>query len=691
MKNNIKQRKRGIKKKLVSFTLICIVCIILVLTIGSVYLTYDSTRQSLVKSLTETTQLVSEKITEQLNEYSIVSQSVARYVSSTTQDSSIKSFLNQTCSQYGLNSIDIIAANGDSIFDGKSYQQDNAYLQAKSGEAFLTDPIINSDEQTVSFEYAYPYHDVVVMINFPYSILENIIKDTQIGNTGSTYILNHEGAKVAHTDFSLVLEQQNNLVDVKSDSKTYADVAKVETAMVNGETGFGFYTWKGDKKFGSYAPIDGTNGWSVDVTALESEFMSGVKSAVIVSVILGVAALLISIFAILKIANRIVKPIHDVVDAIEQLSSGDLNIDINIKQHDEIGMIAERINGMGAKFKYIISDISRFLSELSNGNLNVHSECEYPGEFDDVQKSMGLIADSLNDVITTISTSADQVNSGAGQVSGASQALASGAAEQAATVEELNASVTTVSSQAEKNAESVRKATTFVDQAVKGVMAGNTHMQNLNAAMDEISTASQKISSITKVIEDIAFQTNILALNAAVEAARAGSAGKGFAVVADEVRNLAAKSAEAAKQTTDLIQNSTDTVATGGKLAVETAQTLQDVAEKAKLVDQVIHEIESASSEQAQAIDQIMQGLSQVSSVVQSNAATAEESSASSEELAAQAQTLQQEVRKFKLRASTENAGDNFTPSSKDSNFEADPDQEAQPAALSAAGDSGKY
>jgi methyl-accepting chemotaxis protein len=193
-----------------------------------------------------------------------------------------------------------------------------------------------------------------------------------------------------------------------------------------------------------------------------------------------------------------------------------------------------------------------------------------------------------------------------------------------------------------------------VQQASTGAKAGNEHMKQLTEAMANIGSASSQITVITKVIEDIAFQTNILALNAAIEAARAGNAGKGFAVVADEVRNLAAKSAEAAKQTAELIHKSSDTVAEGTQIAQKTAAILHDVEEKARKANESIVKIEQASVEQAAAIEQIQQGLNQVSDVVQTNAATAEENSATSEEMSAQAATLREEVGKFKLTSSHE-------------------------------------
>jgi methyl-accepting chemotaxis protein len=208
---------------------------------------------------------------------------------------------------------------------------------------------------------------------------------------------------------------------------------------------------------------------------------------------------------------------------------------------------------------------------------------------------------------------------------------------------------TTLAEEAAENSSNVKVATQYVVEACTGVNTGNEHMKQLTEAMANIGTASSQITNITKVFEDIAFQTNILALNAAIEAARAGNAGKGFAVVADEVRNLAAKSAEAAKQTAELIHRSTATVSEGTQVAEKTAAILHEVEDKAGMANDSIVKIDHASNEQAIAIEQIKLGLNQVSAVVQTNAATAEENSATSEEMSAQAATLHEEVMKFKL------------------------------------------
>lgn len=266
---------------------------------------------------------------------------------------------------------------------------------------------------------------------------------------------------------------------------------------------------------------------------------------------------------------------------------------------------------------------------------------------------MEQIIVSLNDTLLQISTASHQVAAGSEQMSAGAQALSQGATEQASSIEELAASITEVSEMIRQNASHAQQASNNMDETTLGIEHGDQQMQNLVVAMNEIERTSGEIERIIKTIDDIAFQTNILSLNAAVEAARAGEAGKGFAVVADEVRNLASKSAEAAKETTVLIQSTLAAIKNGSAMVTETGKSLDQISDKAQIVNELVKKIAEASDTQASSIQQINVGINQISSVVQTNSATAEESAASSEELSAQAETLKTLVSHFKLKNDT--------------------------------------
>ncbi len=373
-----------------------------------------------------------------------------------------------------------------------------------------------------------------------------------------------------------------------------------------------------------------------------------VKLIMFIGVLMGV---LLAVLVGFMIARGISKRIALMVKAADKLACGEVSVNIDASSKDEIGVLAQTFRRMSGTLKLMITDASYLLGELADGNFTVHTQAEesYVGDYLSLLDSMRKMRDRLSNTLKSIDVAADQVATGSDQVSSGAQALASGSTEQAASVEELSASIERIAEQAAENSATVELASKSVNQAGENANAGNVHMKQLTSAMADIGTASDQIASITKVIEDIAFQTNILALNAAIEAARAGSAGKGFAVVADEVRNLAAKSAEAAKQTSDLIQASVATVAKGAEISARTAQILQDVGVSASKVTESFGKIQKSSIEQAAAIKQIKQGLFQISTVVQTNAATAEENSATSEEMSAQAAALRGEVGKFKL------------------------------------------
>lgn len=373
------------------------------------------------------------------------------------------------------------------------------------------------------------------------------------------------------------------------------------------------------------------------------------SSSQLILIVVAVISVIITIVVIILIRNSILVPIKEVVSAFEEISKGNLHAEIKYKSRDEMGYMAKLIYQTNQMQARIVGDLSDKLTKLSQGDLCMTMEMEYPGDYAVLKTTMEATVSELNNTMRIINTAAEQVSTGADQVASGAQGLAAGSTEQASSVEELAVSIGKIAEQAEENSVSVKIANDYVGKAGTGVSASNGYMEQLTNAMVEISHSSNQIVSVTKVIEDIAFQTNILALNAATEAAHAGNAGKGFAVVADEVRNLAGKSAAAAKQTAELIQHSVETVSKGEQITEQTANTLREVGENARMVTESFQKMESASAEQAQAIEQIKIGLDQVSAVVQTNAATAEENSATSEEMSAQAITLREEVGKFRL------------------------------------------
>ncbi|MFT4104124.1 MAG: methyl-accepting chemotaxis protein [Lacrimispora sp.] len=402
-----------------------------------------------------------------------------------------------------------------------------------------------------------------------------------------------------------------------------------------------------------YYPIQaGEEIWWSSTALEKSDLNKAVRNLCIFMVIMAVCALAVIISITVLLLRKMLSPINGVVAAAEKVVRGELDIHVDIRSEDEIGMLSKAFAEMSDRLKTIISDVGYLLGEMSEGNfrlLTSHEE-KYIGEFQNILLAMGGISQNLSRTLNEINVVSDQVSAGSEQVSNGAQVLSQGATEQASSIEELSAAILEVSQRIKENAENASDAGQLSNQAGTGVMESSRHMDALIGAMEEIKSSSSEIGKIIKTIDDIAFQTNILALNAAVEAARAGEAGKGFAVVADEVRSLAARCAEAAKSTTELINSAVSAVATGTDHASETAQSLKTVVKNAEIMDEKIQQIARASEEQSQAIAQITTGIEGVSAVVQTNSATAEESAGASEELSGQAQILKNLVGQFQLR-----------------------------------------
>lgn len=347
--------------------------------------------------------------------------------------------------------------------------------------------------------------------------------------------------------------------------------------------------------------------------------------------------------------------------AAGEMEKGKVDIQLEKYANDEFGTLFDEYQDVVNTMRYQ----ANIAEAVANGNMTV--EVRTKSDEDAIGNSLKKLVNRNLHALTNINDAAYQVSTSSSQVASASEALAQGSTEQASAIEEITASISDIAEKTKQNASEANDAAELVAHAIENVKKGNEQMQDMMAAMEAINESSESISKIIKVIDDIAFQTNILALNAAVEAARAGEAGKGFAVVAEEVRNLAAKSAAAAAETAELIEDSIHKVAAGSNIADETAKALETITEAVKQSEQIITGIAEASNYQATAIAQIDQAIEQVSQVVQTNSATSEECASASVELSNQASRMRDLLSVYKLGNHTvtpevtmENAGNGF-------------------------------
>ena len=361
----------------------------------------------------------------------------------------------------------------------------------------------------------------------------------------------------------------------------------------------------------------------------------------------------LALFLSLYISGGISKPIQKFAAFAELVAIGDMDVTkvteekdrLWARRKDEIGTLANAFDKLIAS----TTEQAKETAAIADGDLT--TAITIRSEYDVMGKALTNLVEKFHMLVLSIVSSADQVDAGAKQVADSSTGLSQGATEQASSVEELSASMEEIIAQTTQTAQNAQETHQLAITIKTDAEAGNARMKDMLRAMDEINTSSDSINKIIKVIEDIAFQTNILALNAAVEAARAGEHGRGFAVVAEEVRNLAGKSAQAANETTALIEASIQKVEAGTSIANEAAAAFKEIAEGISHSSELVGAIATASNEQAAALEQVNQGIMQVSQVVQSNAAAAEEGAAASEELSAQAAGLKENVGIFKLKS----------------------------------------
>ncbi len=389
-------------------------------------------------------------------------------------------------------------------------------------------------------------------------------------------------------------------------------------------------------------------------TSLNEEATSAMQHTIstmhILSSVLLALALICMISLVVYVMSYIVKPILRITDAAKPLQEGRLTFELDYHSKNELGTLAQTLEGSVQRISSYVADIDHIMNELSQGNFDVSTSSDYIGDFRTIEEALLRFTDALSAAIGNICQAERRVSGNAEQLSSGAQALAQGATQQASAVEQLYASVDSLSKGSEQNVAAADTAQESARQTREQVTVSSEQMEQMVAAMHDITEASQQIGKIIATIENIAFQTNILALNAAVEAARAGTAGKGFAVVADEVRNLATRSDEAAKATKGLIENSIQAAERGNRIVGDVSESLRRTLELVIQSTSAISAISQAIQAESESLAQVSEGIGQISSVVQTNSASSQESAAVSTELFEQVHLLEAETKKFRLK-----------------------------------------
>ncbi|MFG6384251.1 MAG: hypothetical protein K1V96_08350 [Lachnospiraceae bacterium] len=479
---------------------------------------------------------------------------------------------------------------------------------------------------------------------YNYDILSDMLNSINISANGEAFIVNSEGRIMGHRD--------KNLIKNKIDMKDYVGSQEQEDKVVSGETGVMVLEDKNkvDAKLISYVPINGTN-WFLAIIVPRNDFMGPANDSIMLGIYITLGLVLITSVFTISFSTKIKNSLRGVTSRIELLARGDLRTPTEIiKTKDETQVLSISLEHTINSINEYISELSKILSSVSKGDFNVAVEGDFNGDFVVIKESLNHIIVSLNKMLLAVQDSSKEVLKTASIVSESAVQVHTGSSEQSNSLQVLTEETKAIEENITEVDYNTRLAGELMEKTKISMNAGDENMQNLLKAMEDINRNSVEITKVNKLLEDIAFQTNILALNASVEAGRAGEAGKGFAVVASEVRDLASQSTESAKHASEVISNSLKAIEKGVVYANQAAESLEDIEEVSYKMSDITKRLEESVSIQKESLENMAGQITQINNFAEKNLNASFESTTASQKLHKQAEELQYISGQFRLR-----------------------------------------
>ena len=652
-------REGSIKTKIIRYVMAVSIVIVCLITSFMVAASFDTTDHTMLNTMEPMVKIASQNVssnlhllTERIYQLS-ESTEIKEMLSSDGEDPGIEAFLEGEANKVEFVWIGIYHTDGAKytgygnapadISDRKYYEFLRATENIVIGEPAMQDDLIQlavgiplkTEEETAYY----------LVGSYKYDILNDVLSNMNLGETGTAYIVNEEGQIVGDKDIENIAKMVN-VYDMYPGSKSRDMYEKV----IGGQTGSQKITLHNTPHYAAYSPIPGTL-WSLVIDVPVKEFKTRGITAAILGVVLAVVVLLIGQAMITRMVSGLTEHLRAATGRIEALSEGDLASAVNkAETGDEIEVLTTALARTVEQLNSYITNISYVLGELSGGNYTVQTTGEYSGDFAALKEALAVITDSLNRNMEAMRDTAREVAQNTDVVAERTKQMQQDSGEQMEAVTRLNESTNRIVSNIEMIIDSARRVKECSDATDSKVTQGNEEMAGLIANMDEISSNMDEIRQISGMIEGIAAQTNLLSLNASIEAARAGEQGKGFAVVAEEVRELAVQSANASAQTTKIIKNTSDTIQKGVEAVKAMEASLLEIAENTSRFSEITDNLEQVIVEQKAAAEDVKSDLEAVDQIAGGNADTARQTNAACEDFTRQAQMLTELVSQVRIR-----------------------------------------